>query len=272
MKTFTAKGVTVPSLGLGTWRLNGAACEEVVEHALEIGYRHIDTAQGYENEAEVGAAIARSGLRREEVWLTSKVWVDDAPLMDLVSVAQKSLERLRVDRLDLLLAHWPPPRSPIERAINALSEVRNRGLTCHTGLSNFTPSQVETALSIDPFLLCNQVEMHPYLRQDRLLAQAKTRDILPVAYCPLAQGRAARDPVLCAIGARRGWTAAQVCLRWLLQRGVVVIPKATNRAHLLANVAVFDLEQLSDEEMCEIDALHSEDRSINPEFAPNWDN
>jgi diketogulonate reductase-like aldo/keto reductase len=259
----------VPRLGLGTWQLEGAACRQAVLAALELGYRAIDTAQGYGNEAEVGAAIVDSGVPREELFLTTKVWPDQL-VADGEALIAGSLERLRVERLDLLLLHWPSPTLPVEMTAAALRDPLERGLVRYVGVSNFPAAYLERALGEAP-IACNQVELHPYLWQAHLMARAAELGVQIVAYSPLARGRVARDPRLQAIGARHGKSAAQVALRWLLQKpGIATVPKASSWARLAENLQVFDFE-LSAHEVFGIDSLARNLRLVDPSFAPPWD-
>ncbi len=244
----------VPALGLGTWKLTGDACVRAVEHALALGYRHLDTAQGYGNETQVGEGLRRSGVSRAKVFITTKVRPRSFAPEDLGPSVEESLERLGVEQVDLLLLHWPRPDVPLEDTLGALHEVRHRGLTQHVGVSNFPPSWVERAVASGP-IFTNQVEYHPYLSQDALLEQAERLDLTLTAYAPLARGRVEDDPTLQEIGAAHGKTGGQVALRWLLQQPrVLAIPKASSPEHQIENLAVFDFE-LSDDEMARVTAL-----------------
>lgn len=261
------EGGRIPELSLGTWQLEGADCERAVEIALGLGYHAIDTAQGYGNEAEIGRALARSGVARDDVFLTTKVWPDD--LIADPGIVGASLERLGVAQVDLLLLHWPSQRYPVEDTVKALAAVRERGETLDIGVSNFPPSLLGRSLELAP-VVCNQVEYHPYLSQGRLLRMCRAGDIELVAYSPLARGRVRRDERLRAIGARYGVSAAQVALRWVVQQdGVAAVVKASSEEHLRANLAIFDFE-LSDEDMRAVTELERGERLIDPEFAPNW--
>lgn len=248
MEHQTIKGEKVPSLGLGTWRLSGEECTRAVERALALGYRHIDTAQMYGNEGEVGRGIRNSGVDREDVFLVTKVWPSDFSRNDVIRSTHESLRKLRTDHVDLLLMHWPDPGVPLEETLGAMTELQDEGSVRHVGVSNFPPWMVhEAAGHADIF--CNQVEYHPYNAQDELLEQAKEMDYLLTAYRPLAKGTIFDDRTLQEIGEAHGKTPAQVALRWLIQQDhVAAIPKATSDAHLEGNLDVFDFE-LSDDEM-----------------------
>lgn len=247
-------GSTVPALGLGTWELNGDACVRAVEHALALGYRHLDTAQGYFNEVEVGVALRRSGVPRDQVFLTTKVRPRYFAPELLGPSVEASLAALRVDHVDLLLLHWPSREVPLEDTLGALHAARERGLARHVGVSNFAPSWVARAAASGP-VFTNQVEYHPYLSQEALLRQAAELDLLVTAYAPVARGALRDDPVLLEIGAAHGKTAEQVALRWLVQQPrVLAIPKAASPAHQRANLEVFDFA-LADDEMARVAAL-----------------
>lgn len=255
MEYKTIRGERVPSLGLGTYRLRGEACARAVERALSMGYRHVDTAQMYANEAEVGRGIEASGVDRGEVFLTTKVWPDDFARERVVQKTRESLKKLGTDYVDLLLMHWPPGgRVPLEETLGAMRGLQEEGGVLHVGVSNFSPSLVEEA-SRHAEIFCNQVEYHPYKDQDALLEQAREMDYLLTAYKPLSRGGVEEDATLREIGEAHGKTAAQVALRWLVQQEkVCAIPKATGEDHLRANLDVFDFE-LSEEEMDRVSTL-----------------
>jgi 2,5-diketo-D-gluconate reductase B len=248
MEHQTIKGEKVPALGLGTWRLSGEECSRAVERALALGYRHIDTAQMYRNEDEVGKGMQSSGVNREEVFLTTKVWPSDFSYKRIIETTRESLKRLRTDRVDLLLMHWPSEGVPLEETLSAMRELQEEGSVRHIGVSNFPPSMVEDATRYAE-IFCNQVEYHPYQAQDDLLEQAKEMDYLLTAYRPLSKGTILNDETLQEIAEAHGKTPAQVALRWLIQQEkVAAIPKATSEDHLKSNLDVFDFE-LSEEEM-----------------------
>jgi diketogulonate reductase-like aldo/keto reductase len=250
----TIKGEEVPSIGLGTYRLTGETCVRAVGRALSMGYRHVDTAQMYGNEAEVGRGIEASGVDRDEVFLTTKVWPSDFARERVIRKTRESLKKLRTDRVDLLLMHWPGEDVPLEETLGAMRELQEEGGVLHLGVSNFSPALVEEA-SRHAEIFCNQVQYHPYRAQDALLAQARELDYLLTAYSPLSRGGVGRDATLREIGKAHGKTASQVTLRWLVQQEKVsAIPKATGEEHLAANLDVFDFE-LSGEEMDRISSL-----------------
>lgn len=272
MKYLDIKGARVPALGLGTWQLNGRGCFEAVRHALDLGYRHIDTAQMYGNETEVGWATRESGLR-DQIFLTTKLAPGNHAAAAVTRSTEESLRRLATDHVDLLLIHWPTGEVPLGETLDALAALRRAGKTRYIGISNFNAALLEEAVGTHGAdLLCNQVEYHPYLSQRAVLAAVRRHGMMLTAYSPLARGRVLRDPVLSAIGRNYDKSPAQVALRWLLdQDGVVAIPKASSRAHLAANLAVFDFT-LSATDRAAIDALRVGYRVVDPAgWAPDWD-
>lgn len=264
------QGTNVPALGFGTWQIDGRACQEAVEAALAEGYRHIDTAQVYENEAQVGAGLEAAGVPRGEVFLTTKVWMSQLTPEKVRSSTAESLEKLRTDYVDLLLIHWPNRDVPLEQSLEAMFRLKQEGRTKHVGVSNFPSALVERALNVDR-IFCNQVEYHPFLSQEKLCAQAVEHDFLLTAYSPLARGKVLKNESLQKIGERHHKSAAQVTLRWLLQQdNVAVIPKASNDKHRRSNFDVFDFELSS----ADMQALHNQARGqrlIDPGWAPEWD-
>ena len=269
--TVEIHGVQVPRLGFGTFRLPGEDCREGVRDALEIGYRHIDTARGYENEREVGQGIADSGVPREEIWLTTKVPPEMAAAEDVRTSGEDSLRRLGTDYVDLLLLHWPSPDVPLPETMAALAALCNEGKARHIGVSNFPPNMLLRALEHAP-LFTDQVEFHPFLGQEPLLGIARENDLLLTAYAPLAQGKVTRDPAIRAIAEAHGRTPGQVALRWLLdQPNVAVIPKTATHERRVENFDVFGFS-LSDEDRARIDALPKDQRDFDPPgIAPDWD-
>ncbi|MFO1108327.1 MAG: aldo/keto reductase [Bradyrhizobium sp.] len=272
MQFVEAKGVKIPAIGLGTWELQGRTCARLVEQALRLGYRHIDTAQAYENEREVGEALRASGVPRGEVFVTTKVWTSHFAPHDLERSAKESLNKLRLSEVDLLLLHWPNPRVPLSETLAALAHVRKLGMAKNIGVSNFTVALMEEAVEKCPApLVCNQVEYHPYLDQSRVREACARLDMALVAYSPVAKGRVRKDEVLVQIGRAHGKSAAQVCLRWLVQQNVAAIPRTSRLERLSENIELFDFE-LSEAEMAEISALGSrEGRLTNSGFSPKWD-
>ena len=270
MRALEIQGTTVPKLGFGTWQIEGPECQEAVEDALEIGYRHIDTARAYGNEAEVGRGIAAAGVPRNEFFLTTKIWREEYAPGDLQRAAEDSLKNLQVDCLDLLLLHWPNPDFPLEETLGALAGLRDEGLILHLGVSNFPAGMLRDALSVAP-IFADQVEFHPFLNQDALVELAAEKDFMVAAYSPLARGKVPRDETLREIAEAHGKTAGQVALRWLLDTPqVCALPKASSHERRVENFEVFDFE-LTDEDRAAIDALPKGERIIDPGWAPDWD-
>lgn len=257
----------IPSIGLGTWQMEGDECVNAVENALEMGYRHIDTARIYGNEEAVGRGIERADVSREEVFLTTKVWRDGLARDDALAEARGCLERLGVDHVDLLLVHWPNDAVPLEEALGAFERLRDEGLTRHIGVSNFTPGLLDEARAVADIVL-NQVEMHPYFRQEEMVSYCREHDLALTAYSPLARGRVVDDPVLQEIGDGHDRTAAQVALRWLIQHdNVAAIPKAAPADLQRENLAALEFE-LDREEMDRIGSLEQRPKLVDPGFAP----
>ena len=270
MKYVTVQGVEVPALGLGTWQIEGEDCTEAVHHALSLGYRHIDTAQGYDNEEFVGEGLQKGGVARDEIFLTTKVKPDNFKHDQVLASTRESLAKLRTDYVDLLLLHWPNPEVPLEETLGALVELQGEGAVRHIGVSNFPAKLVNEAQEITS-IFANQVEYHPYLGQETLLEQARTQDYMLTAYSPIAQGEVTDDETLKAIGEAHGKTPVQVTLRWLVQQDhVVAIPKASSEKNRVSNFQIFDFE-LSDDEMTRIFALARGERMVDPDFSPEWD-
>ena len=267
----TPHEVRIPALGLGTFGLNGRVAERIVGHALAAGYRHVDTAQMYGNEAEVGAAIRHASVPRDQIWLTTKVWPDRFRADDLLRAADESVRRLGTEP-DLLLLHWPNPGVPLEETVGALNEAKSRGHARHIGISNFTTALIREAVAHSPApLLVNQVEYHPYLDQSAVLGELERHGMTLIAYSPIGRGAVFRDRTLQRIGEAHGKNPGQVTLRWLLQQGVAAIPRSAREAHVEANLAVFDFA-LSDDEMAEISSLARPDgRMVQPAVGPDWD-
>ncbi|WP_454627439.1 aldo/keto reductase [Bradyrhizobium cenepequi] len=272
MNVIEANGARIPAIGLGTWELRGRTCARIVEQALRLGYRHIDTAQVYDNEREVGEGLRASGVRRDDVCITTKVWTSHFRPNDLERSAKESLARLRLTEIDLLLLHWPNPQVPLAETMGALAHAKQLGLARHIGVSNFTVALVEEAVAActEP-LVCDQVEYHPYLDQAKVKAACARHGMAVVAYSPIAKGRIRNDRALARIGDRYRKTAAQVCLRWLVQQNVAAIPRTSKLERLSENINVFDFE-LSEDDMRLISVMASASgRLTDFGFAPKWD-
>lgn len=274
MMTVEANGASMPALGMGTWTLTGRQCADLVSHALRVGYRHIDTAASYDNEEAVGQGLRSSGVPRNDVFVTTKVWWKDIAPKDLVASAEASLARLGLDHVDLLLIHWPNPNVPVADSIGALNGLRARGLARHIGVSNFPTGLLAEAIAAsDAPLVANQVEYHPYLDQRKVHAACRAAGMAMVSYCPLSRGGTLFDePVVADAAARHGKTPGQVVLRWHVQQdGVVPIPRTTRKERLEENIAVFDFD-LAEGEMRAISGLRTANQRIcDYRFSPRWD-
>lgn len=274
MKTVRAGAATIPGLGLGTFRLRGDEAVAITERALAEGYRHIDTAQAYENEAEVGAGIAASSVPRDQVFLTTKIWPSDFAEADFLRAADASLKRLGTDYVDLLLLHWPSREVPVAETIGALAKVVAAGKARHAGVSNFTRAMFAEAEAVGAVpLVVNQVEYHPFLDQTAMQRFLAGRGAAIAAYCPLARGKVVDEPVLERIAGARGVTAGDIALAWILATpNAVAVPKTATPARLATNLQAAEI-RLSPEEIAEIDALRSpQGRLVSPAgVAPEWD-
>jgi 2,5-diketo-D-gluconate reductase B len=264
-------GTAVPRLGFGTFQLAGDDAYRAVRTALDVGYRHLDTAQGYDNEAEVGRALADSGVDRDQVFLTTKLKPSNAAADDVRSTTERSLSELGVEQVDLLLLHWPADDvAPLEETLGTMNEVRDAGLARTIGVSNFPSAELERAYELAP-IVTDQVEHHPYLAVEPIEKVLEDRGGFLTAYSPLARGEVMEDPTLREIGEEHGASPAQVTLRWILQRSrTVAIPKSGNADRIRANAEIFDFE-LSADEMSRISGLDRGHRLIDPEGGPDWD-
>ncbi len=270
-----ANGLDMPALGFGTWQLTPETIASILPIALEAGYRHVDTAQIYGNEAAIGRALQSSGIARSELFLTTKVWVDHYAPEALLDSVNDSLERLQTDHVDLLLLHWPVfGGRGMNPTLEALMRARSQGLTRHIGISNFNIAQTEQAVAFcgPDTLTTSQVEYHVYLGQERLRRVLARHNLVLTAYMPLAKARLVNDPVLWEIGSRHGKTAPQVALRWLIEQDrVAAIPSTSNPHHCRANIEIFNFA-LSVEEQRRIAALDRRLRLCQPQdLAPEWD-
>lgn len=270
--TVEANGARIPLIGLGTWDLRGKTCAKMVEEALGLGYRHIDTAAMYGNEEAVGEGLRASGVPRDEVFITTKVWSSDLRARDFERSARDSIKKLKLPSVDLLLIHWPNPSIPLKETMTALCKMKKEGVARHIGVSNFTVALIEEAvgLATEP-LVNNQIECHPYLDQGKPIAASRKRGLSVTAYSPIARGRVKGDAVLSRIGKAHGKTATQVCLRYLVQHNVIVIPRTSRSERLKENFAIFDFK-LTPAEMTEIAGLaHPGGRIVEWGGAPEWD-
>jgi 2,5-diketo-D-gluconate reductase B len=273
MDHLQTQGISVPRLGLGTFRMQGDVCRAAVVSALGLGYRHIDTAEMYGNEDAVGAGIAAAGVARQDLHVTTKVWHDRLGSPDAIRGAfDASLEKLRLDHVDLYLVHWPSRDMNLPVVLETLMKLKQEGRTRAIGVANFTLALLKSAVEdIKAPIACNQVEYHVMLDQSKVLAYLRSKSIPLVAYCPLAQGRAASNDTLAAIGKKHNASAAQVALKWLLdQDGVAAIPKASRKESQRANFDALKVT-LDDEDRKAIAALPKGSRFVSPGFAPDWD-
>ena len=260
----------MPMLGLGTWQNDEPGqCAESVQTALEMGYRHVDTAQAYGNEAAVGEGIAAADVDREDVFLATKVWISRLAHDDVLSSTEESLDKLGVDSLDLLYIHWPAREYDPEGTLAAFEQLHDEGKIEHFGVSNFEPEHIEAARDhTDIPIFANQVELHPLLPQEELREYAAETGLELVAYSPLARGRVFDNDTITTIAEKHDASAAQVSLAWLREKGVTAIPKATGEAHIRDNWASLSLD-LSADDIAAIDAIDETDRQVHPDFAPD---
>ena len=267
--------MSIPSFGLGTFRLTGQAVIDSVKAALELGYRAIDTAQIYDNEAAVGQAIAESGVPRSELFITTKIWVANYAADKLIPSLRESLQKLRTEHVDLLLIHWPAPGNGVElpEYMAALAEAKALGLTRQIGVSNFNIELTRQAIEVvgKGEIATNQIELSPYLQNHKLVAFLKDQGVTVTSYMTLAYGKVLKDPVLADIGAKHKATVAQVALAWALQQGYAVIPSSTKRENLASNLLAQSL-RLDAEDMARIAGLERNGREVSPDgLAPAWD-
>jgi diketogulonate reductase-like aldo/keto reductase len=272
MNTVSTAGVEIPIVGLGVWQIAKEVCAELVARSLHIGYRHVDTAAMYRNEAEVGEGVRHSGVPRQEIFVTTKVWKDDIAEGRLEKAAEEGLERLGLDHIDLLLIHWPNPAFPLEETLRALAAVKRRGIARAIGVSNFTADLLEAAVAKCPEpLAVNQVEYHPFLSQAPVLAACRRLGVAMTGYSPLAQGKVLHDETIAEVADAHQVSAPQVAVRWLVQQGVIAIPRSSHVQRAATNLDVFGFE-LTHDDMARLSALARPDgRLINPPWAPQWD-
>ena len=271
--TISAHGAVMPVIGYGTMLLPQRPAE-LVAAAIAAGYRAIDTARKYGTEQFVGEGIRASKIARGELFVTTKVTEENAREADFMRSIETSLKTLGLDYVDLLLVHWPQPKVPFKETLGALAKAKRQGMTRHVGVSNFTLAMLDEAVNVCPEpLVTNQVEYHAYLPQDRMLAALKRHGMILTAYCPVARGQLFTDTVVNEIAKTHNKTAAQICLRWLVQQpGVAAVPRALEERHIVENLDIFDF-MLSDDEMRRLSALRKRQIRIAdpPERAPKWD-
>lgn len=267
------RGAKIPAIGMGTMTLKEKTCVDAVSAALRLGYTNLDTAERYGNEQWVGEGLRASGVSRDKIFITTKVYVDKLAPADFDQSVDESLKKLQLSSVDLLLIHWPSATVPMSDQIASLCKAKRNGLTKHVGVANFTGKLLDEAMKLttEP-LVNNQIEVHPFLDQSKVLAACKKHGLSVTAYCPIARGKVPGAEVLERIGKAHGKSASQVSLRYLTQQGIVPIPRSANPEHLKANLDVFDWS-LTDAEMAEIGKLARPDgRVVNPPHHPEWDN
>jgi diketogulonate reductase-like aldo/keto reductase len=275
MHRVKANGADIPALGFGTFRMPGEDVLRIVPKALDVGFRHIDTAQIYGNEAEVGSVIARSSVARQDIFLTTKVWVDKFRHDDFIASVEESLKKLKTDYVDLLLLHWPKMDVPLAEQIGALNEVRKAGKVRHIGVSNYNIQLMADAVALsDAPIVTNQIEVHPYIDQSKVIAAAKETGMSITSYYAMADGKVFEDDVLKELGAKYGKSVAQIVLRWVIQHdGLIALSKTVGEERVVENFDIFDFE-ISTADMQAISALARPDgRIVSPDgLAPVWDN
>jgi 2,5-diketo-D-gluconate reductase B len=272
MQAFKTNGIAIPKLGFGTFRMPGGGCQPVVESALASGYRHIDTAEMYENEEAVGAAIAAAGVPRNDLFVTTKVWHENLAPDAIRRAFDRSLAKLKLDCVDLYMVHWPSKSMDMAAVLRTMTELHDQGRTRAIGVCNFNLPMLKMAIeNLGAPLACLQAEYHPFLDQSAMLAYLRTKGLPLVAYAPLAQGRAAQDDALKSIGEKHGASAAQIAIAWLLdQSDVIAIPKAKRPESQRANLDALKIT-LDDDDRAAIAALPKNQRYVQPPFAPDWD-
>jgi 2,5-diketo-D-gluconate reductase B len=266
---------SIPHIGLGTFRLQEQVVIDSVRNGIEAGYRHIDTAQIYGNEAEVGQAITDSGVARDALFVTTKIWIDNLAQGKLIPSLKESLRKLRLEQLDLTLIHWPSPKDviPVADFMAALAEAKAAGLTRLIGVSNFTNTQLRQAITAVGAvqIATQQVEIHPFMQNRKVVEFARSQGIHITAYMPLAYGKVMQEPVIARIAERHQVNPAQIALAWALQQGFAVIPSSTKRANLESNLRLQGIV-LSADDMTQIASLERNERLVNPDgLAPAWD-
>jgi len=266
------QGKAVPALGFGTWALNGSECERAIPMAIEVGYRHIDTAQTYENEAEVGRGWTAAGIARGELFITTKITRTGNAAAEVIAGVETSLNKLRTDYVDLLLIHWPTDAVPMAETLDAMGKLKSAGKIRALGVSNFTVGHMREAVErLGHRVACNQIEYHLLLKQQRVIDYARAHGIALTAYCPLARGKLMGHPVVERVAKKHGKTANQIGLRWLVQQaGVLAIPKTASLAHARENIGIFEFA-LDAEDLRALDALPANTRLVSPAWAPKWD-
>ena len=265
-RSFTKSGLSIPSIGLGTWELRGRKCRRVVRNALELGYRHIDTAAMYENESEVGSGIADSSVDRKEIFLTTKINTIEVNNEGIVDAFHKSLSDLKTDYVDLLLIHWPAFSTSLGDMLEVMYQIKENQKAKAIGVANFNSNLLSECKQLGyEDIYCDQIEYHPFLSQEILLKKMNEMNVIPVAYCPICRGDVAKDSVIIELSEKYNKTPAQVTLRWVIQQQSVAIPKSAKKRRLKENIDIYDFE-IDDQDM---DRIHSLARG--QRLVPNLD-
>jgi len=266
MKNFIFKNnKEIPSLGLGTWKLLGDECIKAVKHATGIGYKHIDTADMYKNHKEVGKGIKESGIKCEDLFVTSKIWSDNYVKEDIRPTCERMLNEIGLEYFDLLLMHWPDKSKPLEETLKALNEIKEEGLIRSIGVSNFTINHIKDALATGVEFVTNQVEFHPSLNQKELKEFCEDNKILITAYSPLARGADLELDAIKNLAEKYKKTPAQIVINWSIANGMITIPKSASLARIEENLAALDFE-LAKKDIALIDGLNTDNRVSNPDF------
>ncbi len=264
----------IPRVGLGTFRLKGRDLNISLKSALKVGFRHIDTAQIYDNEGEIGKFLKQAQIPRQDLFLTTKVWTNHLSKEDLIPSLQESLERLQTSYVDLTLIHWPSPKNqvPLKETLTELLRAKNKGMTKAIGVSNFTTEQLREAVDLigKEHILTNQIEIHPFLQNRKVSRLCQELGIQVTAYMPLAYGEVIQSKEISYIAKKHKLTNAEVSLSWLLDQGFVVIPSSTNEDHLRSNFNT-GVGILDEEDQKIISELEKNYRIANPDFSPQWD-
>lgn len=266
-KTLTLNnGIEIPTIGLGTWKLTGGIIKKVIADALTIGYRHIDTAEHYENQKDIAAALDASSIPREELFITSKVWVTDLHREDVYKACQRTLKELKMDYIDLYLIHWPDRGVPFSETLGAMRDLQDRGMVKAIGVSNFTIHHLQDALKTGVQISVNQVEFHPSLYQKELKDFCDKQRIVITAHSSMAQGTELELPIVKELAIKYGRSPAQIILNWTMRKGIAAIPKATTKEFLKDNFDSLDWE-MAEEDSQRIDALNLNNRTVSPTLA-----